>query len=996
MSLYDEYEGYVLKYVQEYGHNTVILYRCGSFYEIYSINDGLVDMKRLSELLNIQVSRRNKAILEVNRSNTLMAGFPMYTLQKFINILVNDNFTVVVVDQISEPPKPKRAVTNIISPGTDIINVNCHEAKNLMSLWIDKINDNKSKRNLIAVGVAILDLSTGKSKVFELASTFEDPFMALDEAYKIIRVEAPKEIILLGDDLDLKDLVFKHLDLNKEVICVHDRFMKYDNAIKNITYQNQLLQRVFPSYGLLSVIEYLDLEKMPLATTSFVFLLQFSYQHNETILNKIQKPTIDHTSDTLNLSYNCVKHLNIISDNPKDSSLLSLLNKTCTSMGKRLFREWFLSPLIDPIQINARYQITADMMVDQKYNTIQLHLEQIYDLERLARRITLALLNPCELFQVHTSLIHTEHIIDYLKKSGLHNCLEDLHVSELVDYIETHIDLMEVQKYNQDNISRNFFCHGVYKEIDELQSKLNTELCFIEKVCNALNSSVKAEVFKVEYNQVDKHHLTITKKRFNDVKNNLKNFSYCDFFFKDVITKTLPAKPNIKIHHNSFKNSMEIIQESLSKEIKEKFLNLLQDICSKYNSILYKAAEFVAKIDFYASNAKSAFMYRYHLPIIADEYQGKSYVHGEDMRHPIIERICTNISYVSNNICIGTPEIDGILLYGTNMVGKSSYMKALGICVIMAQAGMFVPCRNFRYVPYKHIFTRIPSGDDIYKGQSTFALEITELRNIIRRASSDSLVIGDELASGTESISAVAIVGAGIVQLTASKASFVFATHLHDLTKLNSIANNKTLKVFHLSVEYDEVAKKLIYDRKLKDGQGSTLYGLEVCRALDLPDSFITLSNQFRQELLNIEPNIVSSKRSKYNSKQILDKCDVCKSKGVEVHHINPQVQADMYGFINDIHKNDKHNLMNVCESCHDKIHRDEIKVEGYVQTSNGIELKFSEHVIDEKEVYKIVQDLTLKGISKQKIKVLLAERGINVTLYKLNKMLHPINVVCN
>ena len=783
----------------------------------------------------------------------------------------------------------------------------------------------------------------------------------------------------------------------KDSTCTHDRFGNYEQAIKNISYQTQFLQKIFPSYGLLSVIEYLDLEKLPLATISFVFLLQLSFRHNESILKKIEKPILSINTNTLNLSYNCVKHLNIISDSTtKDDCLLFMLNKAQTAMGKRLFREWFLNPLTNPEEINDRYSITGDMIHAQKYKLIQSHLENIYDLERLARRISLSLLNPCEFSQIHVSVTNAQSIIDLLRMNGLERTIqEELDLSELNNYIENHIDLQEVQKYNLDNIYKSFFCKGVYQDIDELETDLTQETSYIDDICKALNTQVKSEMFKVEHNQIDKYHLTITTKRYNDFKHSLQTFNFKNFNFKDTTVKTLPTKTSIKIHHDSFKKvneNIEVLQDSLSKLVKEKYMILLQDVCSRFNSLLNKIAKFIAQIDFYATNAKTAFTYRYHLPTIQNRHEGKSFIFGEDMRHPIIERICTSVPYVSNNIYLGTPEVDGMLLYGTNMVGKSSYMKAIGICIIMAQAGMYVPCRNFTYFPYKDIFTRIPSGDDLYKGQSTFAVEIMELRNILRRANSASLVIGDELASGTESISAVAIVGAGIVQLAAARVSFVFATHLHDLTKLNCInklVEDDSLKVFHLSVEYDEINKKLIYDRKLKEGQGETLYGLEVCRALDLPDSFIRMSNEFRQELLKINPNIVSTKSSKYNLSHFVDKCDVCSDDGVEVHHIHQQALADKNGYINDMHKNIKYNLMNVCEKCHDKIHRNEIFVNGYIQTSNGIELQIKRK---EDSINLNVAELKSQGFSKHKIKSILEERGMSITMYKLNKMLQDAN----
>lgn len=240
MSLYSEYESYVIKYKEEYGNNTIVLYRCGSFYEIYSIDDGLVDMKRICSLLNIQISKRNKNISEVNRNNTLMAGFPMYALQKFVDILISENFTVVIVDQVSDPPKPNRAVTAIISPGTEIINLQEAEANNLICICIEKNIDFKTKKELLTLGLSSVDLSTGKNKVYEITSPANDSSYAIDEVYSFIQSENPKEICIIGHRLDG---IINYLEISDK--CVHEKYISHDSDLYNISYQTTILKRCF-------------------------------------------------------------------------------------------------------------------------------------------------------------------------------------------------------------------------------------------------------------------------------------------------------------------------------------------------------------------------------------------------------------------------------------------------------------------------------------------------------------------------------------------------------------------------------------------------------------------------------------------------------------------------------------------------------------------------------------------------------------------------------
>ena len=1001
MALYDEYEAYMKKYIEEYGKNTIVLYRCGSFFEIYSINDGLVDMKSICDILNIQMSKRNKGVLEVNRSNSLMCGFPMYALQKFVGMLINENYTVVIVDQVSEAPKPKRAVTSIISPGTDMNNIQSFDTNILMSIYIQKTLDYNSKKNILIIGLSMIDLTTGKSKVCEISSTHSDPYLSLDEVFRIIQVENPREIIIFGDcnEVDINIDVIQYLDLTNK--CVHKK-SEFNKELLNINYQKQLLQKVFSNTGLLSVIEYLDLERYPIAIISFVYLLQFSFQHNENILNRIQKPDLIINTDNLILSYNCVKHLNIISTDSRVNSLLSQLNKCSSAIGKRLFRDWFLNPLTDISLIEKRYENIDFMMKDKKFEKVQKLLQNVYDIERLLRKIGLNTINPCEYQQLYT----TSKTVEEILLETVSNSSSELHtdivkeVGLLSSYIDTKLDLIEASKYTIDTITGSFFNNNVYPIIEEKKDKLSGITNFYQELLKKLNKDVKQELFKLDDNLNDGYHLIITVKRYNDIKKNIEDFKfkYLDYTFDFKKATFKQVSTSFKIHHPTFK----IINDDISKYsndlveyVKAKYNEFNIECLNNFEVTMKSMVRIIGETDFYSTVAKNSFNYRYYRPIINNKHNDDSYINGVNLRHPIIERINTNTEYIPNDVCIGEDEIGGILLYGTNMVGKSAYMKSIGISIIMAQCGMYVPCENFNYYPFKSIFTRIPSGDDLFKNQSTFAVEINELRNILKRANSNSLVIGDELASGTESISAVSIVASGIIQLTNKGSKFVFATHLHDLTNLEAISSLKTLKIYHLSVIYDESTKKLIYNRKLQDGQGSTMYGLEVCRALDLPSDFLLTANQFRQELLNINKDILNTQKSQYNSKHFVDTCTICGEKAEEVHHIKQQMLADSDGFIGQNHKNSKHNLMNTCSKCHDKIHNGNIKVNGYLQTDQGVELDVI-HNMNDKNMNTTENDIKKKikfyridnKLSINKIKEKLKSEGIDITIYKINKLL--------
>jgi DNA mismatch repair protein MutS len=296
----------------------------------------------------------------------------------------------------------------------------------------------------------------------------------------------------------------------------------------------------------------------------------------------------------------------------------------------------------------------------------------------------------------------------------------------------------------------------------------------------------------------------------------------------------------------------------------------------------------------------------------------KSFVDAKQLRHALIEQFQTSELYVANDVALGR---ESWLLYGTNAVGKTSLIRALGIAVIMAQAGLYVPCTAFSYKPYRSLFTRILGNDNLFKGLSTFAVEMSELRTILNMSNAHSLILGDELCSGTETQSAISIFVAGIQHLHQRKSSFLFATHLHEVTEYEEITSLNTVKMKHMAVVYNQETG-LVYDRKLKDGPGDTMYGLEVCKSLQLPADFMEAAYRIRSKYYST--SLLTLKTSRYNVRKLVGRCEKCGGTGQEVHHIHFQKEA-VEGFIQTqasvFHKNHLANLMTVCERCHDEMH---------------------------------------------------------------------------
>ncbi len=288
--------------------------------------------------------------------------------------------------------------------------------------------------------------------------------------------------------------------------------------------------------------------------------------------------------------------------------------------------------------------------------------------------------------------------------------------------------------------------------------------------------------------------------------------------------------------------------------------------------------------------------------------------------------------------------VNGVLLYGINSSGKSSLMKSIGIAVILAQSGFFVPAKSMRFCLFDSLFTRISGADNIARGLSSFAVEMLELKNIFNRASEKSIILGDEISHSTETLSGLSIVASAIVKLSKMNPLFIFATHLHQLPELDEIKELNNLICLHLSVIYDEESDKLIYGRKLEYGSGSSLYGLEFARSIHMDSEFLKLAGKIRKKLTDGYDKIErlgQKKRSKYNKNLYVSACAICGEAVDDVHHIKEQKEANSNDFIGHIKKNHKYNLIPLCKKHHQMVHSGELIINGFIATSKGLELHY-------------------------------------------------------
>jgi DNA mismatch repair protein MutS len=968
--IYDDYIDISEQYRKKYGDRTVLFMQVGDFFEIYAVQneDEQVgaDIYAVADICNLQVSRKNKTILENHRQNPLMAGFPMSIVSKHLQTMVEHGYTVAVMRQVSPPPNPRREITEVIGPSTQL-NPQGTDHSYLMVLYWDSIPVvYGSKTHHWAVGMVAIDITTGDVRVGEAWPRSGDRHFAKDEAYRWIQMIQPRELLMVGgknaseserkvlwDDL--------HLDAWNLHRKVHTQWVadaanaaeaaddKY-KAFSKLAYQEQLFQKL---YGGTGCIERMDLERSETIRMAMVYGIQFIYEHNEGMLKRMGMPVRWTEGAHCSVHYNALLQLNVISQTPGERPLERLLNRCSTAFGRRRFKEALLNPLRDKNALVQRYEAVEAWKNHPALETIKKHLGNVLDLERFARRASLRQLAPCEWVSISQSLDSIGKII----KIGGEGVGEVPGWKAVRDFIDHWLVMEEATKYWLNDIRGSVFRTGHFSELDAFQKTMTEshgKLVQFAEVLSALSGESDSGWCKLEHNDRYGYYLSITKKRWDTLTG--RSPPPPGYHWKGF--KAIPISSSssvLRITHpdtDQWSHTLLADQQRLAGVATECYKSFMEEYGDWIADHLGLIGNRIGDLDLSITNARNALDFCYTRPRFAVEGcraaagggEEKSFIQAKAMRHPIIERLSTAATtlYVPNDVCLGKDNTDGWLLYGINASGKSSLMKAIGLNVLMAQAGMFVPCESFIYEPYESIFTRISGADNLYRGMSSFTVEMTELRNILLRCHSNTLVLGDELCAGTEALSALSIVAAGVETLAERRASFVFATHLHELIEMNALPPN--VSVFHIHIEIDPETQCITYDRHLTPGSGHAYYGLEVCRALGMPDTFLGKANHYRRKIQDQPESFLNTKRSNYNPEVFMDRCALCPEPATETHHIHYQKEAKGNGgskkHVLHIPVHSAQNLVPLCENCHLKEHRGLLHIEGFRQTSMGRILK--------------------------------------------------------
>lgn len=949
--LVEEYLDYHDTYIKKFGkERTLVLMQVGSFYESYATTNRGPDLKALEELTDASIAHKGKDKTKIDINNPLMWGFPIVASTKFINILIENGYRLIMIDQITPKPNIRREVVAIHSPAT-YLDLSYKPMSNFVCVVCIEEILQKEGTLLACVGMSAIDVSTGEVFVHESLSQLKDDKLGLDEALRFIKSLVPKETLIFKENLQKisEDFIREYLDLKGQF----HQFRDIDKDKTKLNYQKLILEKIYPDReNLTSIIDTLGLSLYSYARKALVNLLVYVSDHYEGLVKGLLEPKFYLSDSTLILGNDAINQLNIVSSktdtNVKFHNLLDVVNKASTGMGKRYVKFRLVSPYTNPDTLNNIYEAVEKLQSKPDIlEKLDKTLKKIQDIERLFRKIKLGVLHPTNMVDFIDSFTTVLELLVTLKPLKLTNDnITQLtkEIKKLTKHFDT-IDLAKAKLYNINEIKANIFNHGIYPDLDKLQDNIGNNHDIIDELLQLLDSMIAdknaGQKIVLKHNSRDGYYFQLTSKRYNLLKvelDKVKDLQLTNTKIKAsdfIVTK---LNNTIKLSLSFLQNQTEDIDgliEQIMNKTHEYYIDFMKQI-EQFSKTIEKSIELVTEVDYYVCISKVAKEYNYVKPNI-DDKSTNGYIEAEDLRHPIVERIIEH-EYVPHTVNIGT-DLKGMLIYGLNSAGKSVLMKAIGMSVVLAQAGFYVPAKNFTFYPYKALYTRITSNDNLFRGLSSYSLEIVELNSILKRATESTLIIGDEVCRGTEHISGNAVVASALLRLSDIGSTFVFATHLHELADLDEIAERTNIKAFHLSVEHDEANDTLIYDRELKSGSGERIYGITVAKYIIKDEEFIKKALEIKNKLIGTNLTV---KKSRYNSNLIVDRCEVCGTKtGLETHHINFQKDCED-GFVKDkshIKKNQINNLTVLCQKCHDNLHSNKISIKGIKMTSKGKKL---------------------------------------------------------
>ena len=784
----------------------ILFYRLGDFYEMF-----FEDAKIVSKELELTLTGKSCGLEE----RAPMCGVPFHAVEGYLNRLVSRGYKVAICEQVEDPKLAKgivkREVVRIVTPGTNTDMQSLDETKNNYIMCIAYLGDK--------YGIAIADVTTGDFYVTELDSERK----LMDEINKF----APSEIVcneafyMSGVDID-------------------DMKNRLNIAISSLDawyFGDTLAQETLINHFHIQNLKGLGLEDYESGVIAAGTLLKYLYETQKNTLDNILEIHPYSIGKYMIIDSSSRRNLELVEtlrEKQKRGSLLWVLDKTKTAMGARLLRSYVEQPLIEKAEIVKRQELITSLNKNEvTREEIKEYLNPIYDLERLITRITYQTANPRDMIAFRNSL----EMLPYIKTQ-----LEDLD-GELIEEIKNDFDCLEdihsllVSSINDEPpISvrdGDIIKEGYNEEVDRLRNAKTEGKTWLAELEASEREKTGIKNLRIKYNKVFGYYLEVT--------NSFKNLVPDYYVRKQTLTN---AERYITPELKELEDTIMGAEDRLVQLEYELFRMVREEISGNVRRI-QKTAKAIARIDVFVSLATVASQNNYCKPRINES----GIIDIRNGRHPVVEKMISNDMFIDNDTYLDNNKNRISIITGPNMAGKSTYMRQTALIVLMAQIGSFVPAASANIGIVDRIFTRVGASDDLASGQSTFMVEMNEVANILRNATSNSLLILDEIGRGTSTFDGLSIAWAVVEHISNPKllgAKTLFATHYHELTELEGKLNS----VNNYCIAVKEKGDDIVFLRKIIKGGADKSYGIQVAKLAGLPDSVIDRAKEIVNELL--------------------------------------------------------------------------------------------------------------------------------------------------
>jgi DNA mismatch repair protein MutS len=927
-SFYDLYQTTYEKYTEMYGEHVCVFLQKGSFYELYGIYDPVNDKQEntVKEVADLVDLRLKVYVDGVKGGKTgLFGGVPEDSIHKWAGKLCSQGWTCILIDQIKDGERvTDRKVARVLSPGTHIEQEYGDESMYVLSIWLTTKPDLSSSP---IVGLAAIEATTAQIIHFQQESTGHLQSWHADQAAQFASTFCPKEVVITwqGNQIFCPDE--NTLRILFEIPSKVPVYIKQatKEPIGDDFAREEYMKKYIVQEGMLPLRTYASLNKRPVAEYALCELLKFIENHDSRLIDKIQAPELWNPDNVMSVLNHAMEQLNIKSEN-SNFTVERMMNKCYTPSGKRYFKQLIQTPYSDVESIRSSHNSISWILKQDSRTNLETCLKSMCDIARLHRIASRGSLTHSTVYQLGITLESMLLLSRQLRASPLYRDEIDEYIKVCLQTFKSIFNWPVVMEYSEESESFINWIQTAYsKQTEHAFSIITSARTDAAKFLRNFEEYSNIPHESLEFRQGDamRYQVNITKTQYKNIANKTTD----KYTYRSLSSSVKVEHPTLDMLNNKSAAAEQIFKAVFSRD--------LATVCSLYcnkTSSMWKLIErWLATTDIIISHANIVEKYGLVQPEILDD--GESSISVENLRHPLIESQKNRVKYTTHDINLDDNN-SGMLLYGINASGKSSLMKAIGISVVLAQTGLFVPATSMTLRPFKILATRILNHDNIAQGMSSFTVEMSELREVLRLADERTLVLGDEVCAGTESISGTSIVAATLEHLLKKKSKFVFATHLHDLMKCTEVIENPVLKVFHLHVEYDPKSDALIYHRTLKPGNGKTYYGLEVAKALHIPMGVLERAYEIRAKLLG-----QGETKSRHNTSHHVKTCEVCNKdihSELEVHHIQERAKSTGSRNEDGTNLNGLRNLITVCQICHDKHHAKELEIKEVIQTSKG------------------------------------------------------------